>query len=485
MNPLRIGTRTSKLALAQATLVKNALQIENRDLSIEIIGIETKADTSDTPIPQLEDNAFCIELDQALLDGQIDCAVHALKDRSLPRPTGIISAAITKRDNPRDVVIFRHDIIDRLQGEHPITVGVSSERRTFNTIEFLTKALPYCRSDVKTTFIRGAIEKRLRRLNMDCDGIVLAVAGINRLFHDPELHTLLHDKRFMLLPLSEGPSAPGQGALAIDCRSEDTETKMLLDGLHDIKTVEHVEREYAAVINHRDAGATSITSKHFPEYILFLKGSDTKSVTWPDTIEPIKGNYWDGTDKRREISETTYLPVTAKSMTSDAIFVAHSRAAAPMLIDALKDKLVWTSGPQSWFRLAQKGVWVQGCTEELGHEILRDTIDTVPFLNLPKFNDWQVLTHDQSNEWQQGQTLMTYTVKNTFNAIAAEDLLRAEHVFWSSASQYELYKNYAANDCRHYCRAGKTADALKNYNLDSLTVFPNSEMWRQCLTKSS
>lgn len=506
MLKLRIGTRTSPLAMAQTKLVQTALKQAHPQTDFEVIGIETKTDDS-VPMWQLSADAFVRELDEALLNGTIDCTVHSLKDLPTQRHEGIKTAALSTRENPRDIVIFSDHALEKIKNNEEIIIGTSSLRRNRNVSSFLEKALPYSNQQaarIKAVPLRGDIDTRLGYLHLHpkdknyVDGVVLAVAGLNRLATDPKQNTLLQlllrDTYAMILPLSECPTAPGQGALAIECRTQDKEIYTILRVLHDETTAKHVAREFKQQQHSCVLGATSISTKHFPDHILYVNGADEAGntiakITWP--LQEAANNQnnaktWDGTYIRSQIATTDYLDVSATDLKADNLFIAHSRATPPSLVEALKAKNVWTSGCRSWFRLAQQGIWVQGCTEELGTDIIHDIIAHSPFLNLPDFSTWQVLTHDKStNDWPASQIVATYTVQNTFSQQAADDISTATHIFWSSASQYQLYKDYAQSTCHHYCRAGKTADILKSYNLPSLTVFPNSDMWRQCLKKAA
>jgi len=141
---LKIGTRQSLLALAQSRIVARDLECLHPGLKTELVGISTRGDeTLDIPLSRMEGKDFFVaEIDRALLDGTIDCTVHSLKDLSLERPPGLVTAAIPRRENPRDVVLFAPDIINRLKNRQPLRLGTSSPRRMENVPAFLANALP-------------------------------------------------------------------------------------------------------------------------------------------------------------------------------------------------------------------------------------------------------------------------------------------------------------------------------------------------------
>jgi hydroxymethylbilane synthase len=127
---LRLGTRRSTLAWAQSLWVAEQLQGAASSRSIELVPIETRGDRiTDVPLRELEGKEFfTAEIDQALLTGAVDITVHSLKDLSLERPAGIALAAIPRRENPRDVILFHRDADARLaRGEH-LRIGTSAPR---------------------------------------------------------------------------------------------------------------------------------------------------------------------------------------------------------------------------------------------------------------------------------------------------------------------------------------------------------------------
>jgi hydroxymethylbilane synthase len=205
-----IGTRGSALALAQTRLVADALGGE-----VELRTISTAGDRSDKPIAELGDGAFVTAIEDALRSGEIDLAVHSLKDLPTDDRPGLTIAAILERADPRDVLITRSrgGLATLPQGA---VVGTSSPRRA----AFISVLRP----DVALREIRGNVDTRLRKVREgDYDAAVLALAGLTRLGLEvaPE----------EILPLEDFPPAPGQGALAIQCRSDDPSTVALASAL--------------------------------------------------------------------------------------------------------------------------------------------------------------------------------------------------------------------------------------------------------------
>ncbi len=227
-NSLTIGTRGSQLALWQAHFVKNQLECHFPDLQIHLKIIKTTGDTiQDRSLVGLGKGVFTKEIENALLTGEIDLAVHSLKDLPTELPQGLCISAIPKREDPRDVLITAtgFPLEDLLGGAK---IGTTSPRR---------KAQLLCmRPNLRVVDVRGNIDTRLRKLReTDLDGIILAAAGIKRIL-EPEIITQYFDTERMV-------PAVGQGALAIETREEDRTVENLLTPLNDPETVAEVTAE--------------------------------------------------------------------------------------------------------------------------------------------------------------------------------------------------------------------------------------------------
>ena len=233
-----IGSRGSILALAQANLVKNSLEANYPDLIFEIKEIVTSGD-KDLKSNWENSNAslksfFTKEIEQELLDGQIDIAVHSMKDMPAVSPKGLICGAIPDREDARDVLISKNGFLVTLpQGAK---VGTSSLRRVMN--------LKAIRPDFEIKHLRGNIHTRLKKLETeDYDAIILAAAGLKR--------TGMADKITEYLSGEAFPPAPAQGVLYIQCRENDEEIKGILKSIHneDIAKIVEIEREFSKIFD--------------------------------------------------------------------------------------------------------------------------------------------------------------------------------------------------------------------------------------------
>ena len=227
-NSLTIGTRGSQLALWQAEFVKSQLKRRFPELEISLSIIKTTGDTiQDRSLVGLGKGIFTKEIENALLTGEIDLAVHSLKDLPTELPDGLCIAAVLKREDPRDVLITATGLpLEDLLGGAKI--GTTSPRRKAQLL--------HLRPNLRIVDVRGNIDTRLRKLQeTDLDGIVLAAAGIKRLL-EPEIITQYFDTERMV-------PAVGQGALAIEAREGDNRIKTLLAPLNDPETVAEITAE--------------------------------------------------------------------------------------------------------------------------------------------------------------------------------------------------------------------------------------------------
>jgi len=218
---LRVGTRGSNLALAQTDWVIFKLKSFYPNLELEKVVIKTTGDKIlDSPLSKIGGKGlFVKEIEEALLQGKIDFAVHSMKDVPSQIPNGLEVSIIPERESPFDVLVSKFDGIMSLPSSAKI--GTSSLRRSVQ--------IKRLRKDLEVLILRGNVDTRLRKLNEGLyDGIILAEAGLKR------LGIKLEYKRFSL---EEMIPAVGQGALGIEIRSEDKELKELLfKALHSPET---------------------------------------------------------------------------------------------------------------------------------------------------------------------------------------------------------------------------------------------------------
>jgi hydroxymethylbilane synthase len=222
MNLVRIATRKSALALWQANFVKAELEAAHPGLRVELVPMSTQGDKIlDTPLAKIGGKGlFVKELETAMLEGHADIAVHSMKDVPVDFPEGLMLHTICRREDPRDAFVSNHyqQLADLPQGA---VVGTSSLRR-----QCQIKAM---RPDLKIKDLRGNVNTRLAKLDAgEFDAIILASAGLIRLGFAARIASFL----------DVGTSLPanGQGAVGIECRTDDLVMQQLLAPLEHQET---------------------------------------------------------------------------------------------------------------------------------------------------------------------------------------------------------------------------------------------------------
>jgi hydroxymethylbilane synthase len=234
MPVLTYATRKSALALAQCRAFVRALEARHSELTLRELQVTTTGDTiQDRPLAEVGGKGlFVKEIEEALLAGRADLAVHSIKDVPGILPPKLVIACVPTREDAHDVLVApRHRTLNALP--KGAKVGTSSLRRAVS--------LRSARADLNIVPVRGNVDTRLRKVDEgEFDAIVLAGAGLRRLG--------LFARATMVLPPTLSLPAVGQGALGIECREDDRVTRDLLAGLHDTEAAVCVAAERGVLV---------------------------------------------------------------------------------------------------------------------------------------------------------------------------------------------------------------------------------------------
>lgn len=246
---IRIATRSSPLAIWQAEYVQQRLETLHVGLKVELIRIKTQGDKIlDTPLAKIGGKGlFVKELEQAMMAGEADIAVHSMKDVPMTLPDGFMLPVICEREDPRDAFVSNHfeNLAALPQGA---CVGTSSLRRSAQ--------LKANRPDLRVMSLRGNVQTRLGKLDAgQFDAILLAAAGLKRL-------SMVERIRYEMPPEVSLP-AVGQGAVGIECRDGDEATAALLAPLNDADSWDRVVAERA--MNRRLEGGCQVPIAGYAE----------------------------------------------------------------------------------------------------------------------------------------------------------------------------------------------------------------------------
>ncbi|MDO5065854.1 MAG: hydroxymethylbilane synthase [Propionibacteriaceae bacterium] len=273
---MRLGTRASTLAVTQSTWVAEQLRALGHE--VELVRIRTRGDRERGSLTALTGlGVFAAELRTALLEGEVDLAVHSLKDLPVEPVPGLVIAAVPPREWPHDALCAR-DGLRLAELPRGALVGTGSPRRVAQ--------LRRLRPDLTYVDIRGNIDTRLARVREgDLDAVVLAAAGLKRLGLVSRI-----TEELSILP------APGQGALAVECREDDQDTRTALMALEDLRTRQAVteERAVLAALGGGCAAPIAAIGEHGRLFAGVYSHDGTRAVTVQESLVP-GGGQWAAT----------------------------------------------------------------------------------------------------------------------------------------------------------------------------------------------
>lgn len=472
---LKVASRKSDLARWQAVQVARRLEQHPDKPSVEFSFKASLGDLNqDAPLDTLgQKGVFTEDFYEDLKTGQCDLVVHSWKDLPVePRNETKICMTMPRAD-VRDLLLIPEEVWVHAVKTGVLKILTSSPRRVYNLKPILPSLLP---SDVKLDFvpIRGNVPTRLTRMHQHKAGLILAKAGLDRLLQaesegflkgEVQIRGVIKDCRFMVLPISANPPAPAQGALAIEVNSSNETVLKICESLNDVDTFATAERERQ--ILHRYGGGchqkigVAVLAREFG-LVTSLRGltdsgevlnewkieNDTpwKKAAHAENIFPMQpqDNTW--------FDRVTLKPDLLALAQRPALMVARADAWPRGYLPTF-DQIVWTAGIKSWAKLASQGVWVNGCTDNLGEE------EEARLEHLHKQLTWCKLTHAKAAG---PSDVATYELKPSAES---PNLKGKTHFFWMSGTSFdrarELYPDVIAQGF-HSCGPGHTFKHLQN-----------------------
>ncbi|MDA0617414.1 MAG: hypothetical protein O3A66_01670 [Proteobacteria bacterium] len=477
---LIIAGRKSKLSKAQIN--ECVQEFSNHGFPINIKYIETYGDIhTESPINQLLiTNPFTKEIHQAILDGSVDLGISSLKDVEISETDGIQTVFFSKRQNPRDVLLLNTNAIEKIQNGEELIIGTSSTRRKFLFGRIAHKILPH---NPKFSFkdIRGNITTRISFLqNSNVDGIILAIAGIQRLAESEkfcnEITELLTRVRSIVLPITHFPTPPGQGVVIAQSKTGTQFDRISkLSNVHS-KRVSLLEKqvffEYGKGCK-EGYGVTHLSYKNHE--CTFIKGITSsgielnihKNFTKPKFIKLFDSRKLRPLLKKTPINST--IPSSAKKFIVANINAVNSQN----IIDALQNaEEVWTLGLMTQQKLCEMGIICNGNVETLGISALDEIHFTAGLSPLYK-KDCYILTY-QGKTHEKYKTIASYSIKidkthEKYNSLTQE-LSQCDAVFWTSCVVYHEFKAYFQGKT-HITLLGETFDTLITDGLTPHGIF--------------
>lgn len=427
-------------------LVRNALRDRFPDLHVDLLTRSAAGDRDEaTPLAAMPDKgAFTADLSDALTVGAADLVVHSWKDLPLEDRPGLHVAATLERADPRDVLLVRRELLSN----KPAAVDIlsSSPRRSWLIDRTLRELLPWRVDAVTFLPVRGNIATRLTRLvEKRGDALVVAKAALDRLlgFGEPFEEAARHVRQcldqcaWMVLPLRDVPSAPAQGALAIEAPVGSRFTREL-EAICHRPTWDAVRRERDVLAAygggcHEALGATALPREY--GWILSVQAArplnDVEGAPRPgwslerasSAVRASASGIWPRPDERNAQQRQS---IDAAQPAADVgLWVARAEA-VPDGWRIPSGQIVWAAGGMTWRRLAARGIWVNGCADGLG--------DSEPANVDPLAGHtirWRRLTH-RAAAAADPSALATYVVDERL----PEDLRDRTHFFWTSPTLF-------------------------------------------------
>lgn len=508
-----LGTRGSLLAVTQSQQILDELKALDQ-VDFDVKKIKTQGDQIvDKPLWQLDGKDFFTkELDEQLLSGKIDFVVHSYKDLGSERPQGIELAAITQRKYPHDILLIRNQVLQTKPKN--FVIGTSSPRRTVNLSDSLTPYLPWQVNQIEIKNLRGNVNTRIEKLiDGQYDAIVLAFAGIERLAKNIENQPLLQqyffDLNYMILPLSDFPTAAAQGALAIEVGPKTpTHLKHLLAKVHCDKTEREVKWEKQKFGSfgggcHLPMGISAQVGPHglwtlakgktSPDAEEFYYEAGQKLNQQLETISADE-KYFVGLSSEdlenslNNIQKNTQRPPAGQLIADDLYskIPIQEKAVSKHLyitsknvmhaVDAKIDReTVWCAGTRSWQKLAQAGLWVNGSSDQFGEKHLLNFYQSalLQLLHGSQFQKNLAVLTNENAPITFGKKITCYKrLMKDISEQKKQELLDCNHFYWMSFSQYQAYCEALPElkSKKHYCGLGKSAERFDEAQIEVIKI---------------
>jgi hydroxymethylbilane synthase len=494
-----LTSRKSTLARLQSYCVAQALKNKHKDITIDFFFKESLGDKDLTsPLWKMpERGVFTKDFREDLLNETVDIVVHSYKDVELEQDGSTVLLSVLQRADQRDILLLKKTALLSTNFS-TLQILSSSPRREYNLKKFFSKALPKRLQNKEIEFqpVRGNVQTRLNKWKESgSQGIILAKAALDRLLSEdfpeaslPEfasiretIRTHLAESCFMVLPLSENPNAPAQGAFAVEVKSSRKDILGLVQTISVPETESSVSQERTELKKygggcHQKIGV-SVSLQSYGE-IWSIRGlTDSGKVLQEykllshKTQEPVSDhtrlypNEGERLVFQRTIDSSVELPNTD-------VWVARYSAWNPSWKQTNWENIVWTAGLKTWYALANSDVWVHGSAEGLGEET-EHGLDKLIGREL----NFMKLTHSESDHVHSSiQRLCTYQL-----SLEGEipDVSNKEYFFWMSGYQFDLVvsKYPQIVERYHACGPGITYQHISKQVKHPVDIFLSYTDW--------
>ncbi|MDF3821140.1 hydroxymethylbilane synthase [Leptospira sp. 96542] len=481
-NIIRIGGRSSLLSKIQVHQVCQKLSLLFPNYQFETIFKQTSGDKDlNTPLWQMPGaGIFTKELGEDLTNRKIDIVIHSWKDLDLRERNSTTIVPVLPREDAHDLLLFKRN--QWVKTPEKIRILTSSPRREFFIKEFVKNYFPTPINSVPVSVesVRGNIQTRLKKYLLDeVSAIIIAKAAIDRIlqFEDsneilPELkdtkqfiREVFERSHFMVLPFSNFPNAPAQGALAAEIRKEDTNLETMLRSLTD-KETEFVVKKEREILSEFGGGChqkigVSVKIRSYGN-VIFLRGQseDGKNISSKEIqngadFKFASDEVWPPNAKMAARQRERLAYSIPEGMD---VFVSRGYAFPLDLSVNPTHQILWTAGMSTWKDLANRGFWVNGTCDGLG-ETEMVSVETI----INRKPNFIKLTHlDSDTKSSNYKTLPTYYVSAPEIPIPF-DISKIKAAYWRSGSEFEIVTKRFPEllNVIHFVGPGSTYNRLK------------------------
>ena len=476
---IKIVSRSSCLAQIQARLVANKIKQAYPDISLELNTIKSTGDidknidisSGETP------GLFTNNISNSIKKGENDIAIHSWKDVPLEPTKETEIYGTIERGDIRDLLFIKNKSLKNLNKKE-LSIFTSSPRRKYNSNEVFPKLLPFKNFVVKAKAIRGNIETRLRKYNeSNIDGIIIAKTAFDRIINSnlksdkiiaDKIKNYISDSKWMILPLSIFPTAPGQGAIGIEANKNNNFIKEIIKTINKKEVFNAVEKEKNILFKygggcHQKIGVSVWRKNDFEFEALRGITTEGKDLLSFKIANKLLNNNFVNIPKskafpsaaskskvfiREQIDQLSLI----KKIRSSVIYLSRKNVVSnnPKFH---RSNIIWTSGIKCWEYAAKKGYWINGSSESLGeNEPMR--IDS--FIN-QNFKYYK-LTHDQSKSSNMEIIPVYRLLPKNFK----KHIKDKTHFFWMSSLIFEeaIKSSPEIINAYHSSGLGQTFDFL-------------------------
>ena len=497
---IRILSRKSDLAQIQAKFVGLALINKFPNIKVSYLYKTTEGDIDKkSPLSEMKSTGvFTDDLRKNLIDNKCDLIVHSWKDLPIEIEKQTIISGSLKRGDERDLLLVSKNKIDKIKNSKKISILSSSPRRIYNLKYFINDYFPYDCNEINFLNIRGNIPTRIKKLlEGEGDALVVAKAAIDRLINNPfdefksltsQIKNYISQCKWMILPLSINPSSPGQGALALEIKSEDKTLNEMIKNISDPVCLTCVDWERKILKKYGGGCHQKIGISCYPTFFGLVKVEKGEKESGEKfyNVSLSKERHFSNIEKneifpeklsdykffKRKILKDAIPKINA--LQDHCVWISR-KSALPKAASLSSSNVIWTSGIITWKNLSRRGIWVNGTSDSMGEDFYPN-IDTL--CSFP----WVKLTHNKS------PSSIIKNVLNTYELIE-EDFLpnigHKKHYYWMSSSAFKLAiaKNPSILSANHACGLGNTFKEIKKMIKDpkKLSVYLSYNHWKKSL----